>query len=60
VDINQKSAENPVFIPQNLKKLSSHKSQVRTPQSHLEGRKRNHRVGGSGGRVSSGDGDQEY
>jgi hypothetical protein len=38
VDINQKSAEHPVFIPQNLKKLSSHKSQVRTPQSHLEGR----------------------
>lgn len=40
MDINQKSAEHPVFIPQNLKKLSSHKSQVRTPQSHLEGRRK--------------------
>jgi hypothetical protein len=40
VDISQKSAEHPVFILQNLKKLPSHKAQVRTPQSHFEGRRK--------------------
>ena len=63
MDISQKSAEHPVYIPQNLKRLSSHKAQVRTPQSDLEGKRKKSQGGGGvggGGKVSSGEGDQEY
>ena len=49
MDISQKSAEHPVYIPQNLKRLSSHKAQVRTPQSHLEGRRKKSQGGGGVG-----------
>ena len=52
MDISQKSAEHPVFIPQNLKKLSNHKAQVRTPQSHLEGRRKKSQGGWEVGGVS--------
>ena len=63
MDISQKSVEYPLYIPQNLKRLSSHKAQVRIPQSHLEGRRKKSQGGGGGGgggKVSSGEEDQEY
>jgi hypothetical protein len=40
VDISQKSTEYPRYNPQNSKKLTNRRIQVRTPQSHLKGRRK--------------------
>jgi hypothetical protein len=60
VDISQKNAEHPVFIPQNLKKVI--KPQGRSEDNSIPlGREKKEITGwvGGGESVSSGDGEQE-
>ena len=40
MDISQKSTEYTGYNPQNIRRLTSQRAQVRMPQSHLDGRRK--------------------
>jgi hypothetical protein len=64
VILAKKSAEYPGYSPQNTKRLTSQRAQVRTPQSHLrERRKQSWGWGGKGGtwvKMGTGRGRREH
>ena len=45
MDISKKSTEYPGYNPQNSRRLTSQRAQVRMPQSHLGGRKKQSQEG---------------